>query len=92
MPRSSQGRLDPPDATASMDSSRFTLRAMAGCLRQAADEGGLLPGWSPEWTADFLFRHFRGVVIDWTPHRGSYPLLSKLEQDYALFSHVFRTG
>ena len=28
-----QRRLDAPDDTASMDSSRFTLRAMAGCLR-----------------------------------------------------------
>lgn len=87
-----QRRLDSPDDTASMDSSRFTLRAMAGCLRQAEAEGGLLPGWSAEWTADFLFRHFRGVVIDWALHRGAYPLLSKLEQDYTLFSHVFRTG
>ncbi|HJB81222.1 TetR/AcrR family transcriptional regulator [uncultured Flavonifractor sp.] len=87
-----QRRLDAPDDTSSMDSSRFTLRAMAGCLAQAEAEGGLLPGWSAEWTADFLLRHFRGVVIDWTLHRGSYQLLSKLEQDYTLFSHVFRTG
>lgn len=87
-----QRRLDAPDDTASMDSSRFTLRAMADCLRQAEEEGGLLPGWSPDWTADFFFRHFRGVVIDWTLHRGSYHLLTKLEQDYALFSQVFRTG
>ena len=87
-----QRRLDSLDDTASMDSSRFTLRTMADCLRQAEEEGGLLPGWSPDWTADFFFRHFRGVVIDWTLHRGSYRLLSKLEQDYALFSHVFRTG
>ena len=87
-----QRRLDNPDDTSSMDSSRFTLRAMADCLAQAEAEGGLLSNWSPEWTADFLFRHFRGVVIDWTLHRGSYRLLSKLEQDYALFSQVFCTG
>ena len=87
-----QRRLDAPDDTASMDSSRFTLRAMASCLEQAEAEGGLLPGWSAQWTADFLFRHFRGVVIDWALHRGSYRLLAKLEQDYTLFSHVFRTG
>nr|WP_245185013.1 TetR/AcrR family transcriptional regulator [Flavonifractor sp. AGMB03687] len=87
-----QRRLDSPDDTSSMDSSRFTLRAMANCLGQAEAEGGLLPGWSAEWTADFLLRHFRGVVIDWTLHRGSYQLLSRLEQDYTLFSQVFRTG
>ena len=59
--------------------------------RQAEAEGLLLPGWSVEWTADFFFRHFRGVVIDWVLHRGSYPLLPKLEQDYALFREIFQT-
>ena len=31
------------------------------------------------------------VVIDWVLHRGSYPLLPKLEQDYALFREIFQT-
>ena len=44
-----------------------------------------------EWTADFCFRHFRGVVIDWILHRGSYPLWPKLEQDYTLFQQIFQT-
>ena len=44
-----------------------------------------------EWTADFFFRHFRGVVVDWVLHRGSYPLLPKLEQDYTLFQEIFQT-
>ena len=52
----------------------------------------LPPGCTAEWLADFLFRHFRGVVLDWVLHRGSYPLLSRLEQDYALFSRTFRGG
>ena len=86
-----QRRLDAPDDAASMDPTRYTLRAMVDCLRQAEEEGLLLPGWSVEWTADFFFRHFRGVVIDWVLHRGSYPLLPKLEQDYALFREIFQT-
>ena len=86
-----QRRLDAPDDASSMDPTRYTLRSMVDCLRQAEAEGLLLPGWSVEWTADFFFRHFRGVVIDWVLHRGSYPLLPKLEQDYALFREIFQT-
>lgn len=74
---------------ASMDPTRFTHRAMLGCLRDAADQG-LLAGLSPEWVADFLFRHFRGVVIDWLLHQGSYPLLPKLEQDYDFFAQILQ--
>ena len=86
-----QRRLDAPDDASSMDPTRYTLRAMLDCLRQAEEEGSLLPGWSVEWTADFFFRHFRGVVVDWVLHRGSYPLLPKLEQDYTLFQEIFQT-
>ena len=85
-----QRRLDSPDDASSMDPTRYTLRAMLDCLRQAEAQGILLPGQSPEWVADFCFRHFRGVVIDWVLHRGSYPLLPKLEQDYALFQNIFQ--
>ena len=85
-----QRRLDYPDDASSMDPSRYTLRAMLECLRQAEAEGTLLPGRSIEWTVDFLFRHFRGVVIDWVLHRGSYPLLPKLAQDYTLFRQIFQ--
>ena len=74
----------------SMDPSRFTHRAMLECLRQTRDLGLLMPGKSPEWVADFLFRHFRGVAIDWILHQGSYPLLPKLEQDYQFFAQIFR--
>ena len=86
-----QRRLDAPDDASSMDPTRYTLRAMLDCLRQAAADGLLLPGYAPEWTADFCFRHFRGVVIDWILHRGSYPLWPKLEQDYTLFQQIFQT-
>ena len=81
-------RLSTPSA-ASMDPTRFTLRAMRDCLREAEEQGLLAGGQSAEWVADFLFRHFRGMVIDWILHRGSYPLLPKLEQDYLFFERIF---
>lgn len=84
-----QQRLGTPPSH-SIDPHRFTYRSMVECLRQCEDQGWLPAGYSPEWMADFLFRHFRGVVIDWIVHQGSYPLLSKLEQDYILFSHIFQ--
>ena len=72
--------------TQSMDSSRYTLRAMVECFRQAQREGILASGRSPEWVADFCYRHFRGVVIDWVLHNYSYRLLPKMEEDYQLFT------
>lgn len=84
-----QHRLTTP-SFASMAPTRFTLRAMLECIREIEALGMLIPGQSPEWVADFLFRHFRGVVIDWVLHQGSYPLLPKLEQDYRFFEHTFQ--
>lgn len=86
-----QRRLDAPDDASSMDPTRYTLRSMVDCLRQAEAEGLLLPGWSVEWTADFFFRHFRGVVIDWVLHHYSYPLLPRMREDYQLFTALFHT-
>ena len=85
-----QRRLDAPDNASSMDPTRYTLRAMAQCLEQAQRQGLLPAGVSVPWTADFFFRHFRGVVVDWILHQGGYPLLPKLEQDYAFFQRVIR--
>ena len=76
--------------TQSMDSSRYTLRAMVECFRQAQREGILASGRSPEWVADFCYRHFRGVLIDWVLHNYSYPLLPKMEEDYQLFTGFFQ--
>ena len=85
-----QRRLNAPDDASSMDPTRFTLRTMLDCLKEMEEEGTALPGCTAEWLADFLFRHFRGVVLDWVLHRGSYSLLSRLEQDYTLFSRTFQ--
>ena len=73
----------------SMDPTRYTLRATLACLQEAQAQGSLAGGQGAEWTADFLFRHFRGIVIDWIIHGGEYPLLPILEEDYALFARIF---
>ena len=83
-----QRRIAEP-STKSMDESRYTLRAMVECFRQAEEEGILAPGHSPEWIADFCFRHFRGVVVDWVLHGYAYPLLPKMDEDYRLFVTLF---
>lgn len=82
-------RLSVP-SSASMDPTRFTHRAMLNCLADLKAQGGLTPGFSPEWVAEFLFRHFRGVVVDWVLRGGTYPLLPKLEQDYYFFQTVLK--
>lgn len=83
------GRRLADSAAASMSPQRYTLRAMGECLEALAREGILSPSHSPEWTADFFFRHFRGVVIDWILHRGDYSLWGRLQQDYQLFEGAF---
>lgn len=83
-----QRRIAEP-GTKSMDSTRYTLLAMLECFQQAEREGILKPGNSPGWVADFCFRHFRGVVVDWLLHGYSYPLLPKMQEDYQLFATLF---
>ena len=85
-----QRRIAVP-GTKSMDSRRYIHQAMLDCFRQAEKEGLLAPGHSPEWVADFCFRHFRGVVIDWVLHHYSYPLLPRMREDYQLFTALFHT-
>ena len=85
-----QRRIAEP-GTRSMDATRYTLRAMLDCFRQAEGEGLLRPEHPPEWVADFCFRHFRGVVIDWALHQYSYPLLPKMQEDYKLFATLLHT-
>lgn len=82
-------RLLGPEADP-MDPDRYTLRTMRECLTSLAREGVLSPALSPEWTADFFFRHFRGTVIDWVLHQGGYPLWPKLKQDYDFFTRSFQ--
>lgn len=82
-------RLSDP-AASHMSPDRFTLRTMASCFEELSRSGELSPSYDPARCADFCFRHFRGVVIDWILHQGSYPLWPKLEEDYRLFDLVLR--
>ena len=79
-------------AASTLDPQRFTLRAICQCLDEAGRAGLLHGAPPPEWIADFVFRHFRGVVIDWVLNRGSYRLADKLRQDYRFFEGAFRSG
>lgn len=76
-------------SAASMDPTRYTLRIMLECLRDMEANGELAEEQDADWLADFLFRHFRGVVVDWLLHRGDYVLHTKLEQDYQFFAQIF---
>ena len=84
-----QRRMAEP-GTKSMDESRYTLQIMLECFRRAKREGLLTADHTPEWVADFCFRHFRGVVVDWVLHSYSYPLMLRMQEDYQLFSTLFR--
>ena len=63
---------------------------MRECLNALAESGDLSPKFDPDWTAQFFFRHFRGIVIDWALHRGAYSLWGKLNEDFQLFETAFR--
>ena len=82
-------RLADP-AAETMAPQRYTLRAMRECLNALAESGDLSPKFDPDWTAQFFFRHFRGIVIDWALHRGAYSLWGKLNEDFQLFETAFR--
>lgn len=82
-------RLSDPEAS-SMSPDRFTLRTMRECFEELARRGELAPAYDPARAADFCFRHFRGVLIDWILHRGGYPLWPKLEEDYGMFDLALR--
>lgn len=85
-----QRRIAEP-GTRSMDATRYTLWAMLSCFQEARIKGLLSPDQTPEWAAEFCFRHFRGVVIDWILHGYSYPLLPRMREDYRLFVTLFRS-
>ena len=82
-------RLAKP-AASPMSPDRFTLRTMRECFQELSRTGVLSPSYDPALAADFCFRHFRGVVIDWIIHQGSYSLWDKLEHDYKHFDLVMR--
>jgi AcrR family transcriptional regulator len=87
-----QQRLLDPMAVKSMAPTRYIHRAMLDCLKEADRDGLLATDRPPEWLADFLFRHFRGVVIDWALHDYRYLLLDRMMEDYALFETLYSSS
>lgn len=85
-----QQRVMAPRAVTPMDPTRYIQTAMLDCLRRAEADGVLTTGHTPEWLADFCYRHFRGVVIDWVLHNYDYSLLDKMTEDYELFARLFK--
>ena len=85
-----QRRLSDPDMV-SMDKSRYILRALIDCFHQAKEQGIPILRNDPEWAAEFCYRHFRGVVIDWLLHKRGYSLQDRMMDEYALFERIFRT-
>ena len=85
------GLLSQPIGSLDLEGRRVVVADLDSGL--PAGRAGLRHGAPPpEWIADFVFRHFRGVVIDWVLNRGSYRLADKLRQDYRFFEGAFRSG
>lgn len=74
----------------SMDASRCIRSAMVKCFTQAKDIEFQLIRNDPEWAADFCYRHFRGIVIDWLLQRREYSLMDKMMEDYSLFVRILQ--
>lgn len=84
-----QRRLANP-STSSMDATRYIRSIMINCFEQAKERGFIVLRDDPEWTADFCYCHFRGVVIDWLLQKREYSLLDKMMDEYALFELMFK--
>lgn len=84
-----QRRLANPDMV-SLDATRNILRVMIDCFKQAKEQGAMVLRDDPEWTADFCYRHFRGVVIDWLLCKRTYSLLNKMMDEFTLFELMFK--
>lgn len=84
-----QRRLADPGVE-SLDASRYIRRALVDCFTQAKEQGIPILRGDPEWTADFCYRHFRGVVIDWLLHKREYSLLDQMSDEYDEFEQIFQ--
>lgn len=84
-----QRRLANPDMV-SLDATRNILRVMIDCFKQAKEQGVMVLRDDAEWTANFCYRHFRGVVIDWLLCKRTYSLLNKMMDEFALFERMLK--
>lgn len=75
----------------SMDVTRTVRKVMIQCFEQAKKQGMSVLRNDPEWTADFCYCHFRGIVIDWLLARRAYSLLTRMMDEFELFRYMFQT-
>lgn len=83
-------RLSNVKAGIRLDPTHYINHAMVECFEQAKARGEFIGSRSPEWTAEFCFRHFRGVVLDWLLSGFSYPLRERMLDDYDAFLKFFK--
>lgn len=84
-----QRRLSNPSVS-SMDGSRYIRSVMVDCFTRAKERNIHVFHDDPEWTADFCYCHFRGIVIDWLLQKREYSLLDKMMEHFALFELSFQ--
>ena len=73
-----------------LDPTHYIKRVMVDCFEKAREFSQFYSPFSPEWAADFCYRHFRGVVVDWLLSGYSYSLREKMLNDYDTFLEFFR--
>ncbi len=84
-----QRRIADPRDMAPLDPARDIHAVIRDCLRDARDSGLMPSDADPVWLADFCYRHFRGVVIDWLLKDCSYSLQAQMGEDYTFFKKAF---
>jgi len=84
-----QRRIAAPMDMVPLDPARAIHGVIKDCLRDARDQGLIPSDANPGWIADFCYRHFRGVVIDWLLKDCSYSLQEQMGEDYAFFRKAF---
>lgn len=77
-------------SVSSIDSTRYIKSIMIDCFTKAQEQGFHVLRDDPEWTAEFCYCHFRGVVIDWLLCHREYSLPDKMMDEYSLFEKMFQ--
>ena len=82
-------RLSNVKAGIRLDPTHYINQAMVECFEQAKARGEFYSNRAPEWAAEFCYRHFRGVVLDWLLSGFSYSLRERMLDDYDAFLEFF---
>lgn len=79
-------------STTPMDASRYIKSVMVDCFTSVENWRFNMVHNDPNWMADFCYRHFRGIVVDWLLQRREYSLLDKMMEDFKLFERILQSG